>query len=170
MAPIALGTETEGSLISPATRQGLWTIKPTLGTVPNSGIMPVSVYFDTAGPFCKTVQDTVDLLSTLTPSNKPHSSESDLYQAIKGIAGWKDLRIGTVSPERYKYDETIQVPADDATAQIVNTLCLEHLPNPECYQDLRMLTSVAESSYRRQIRKHQEDGCRVPPRCRPTLE
>ncbi|EXU98946.1 amidase domain protein [Metarhizium robertsii] len=64
-APVATGTETEGSVVSPATRQSLWTIKPALGTIPNQGIIPVSGDFDIAGPVCKTVQDTAVVLAAL---------------------------------------------------------------------------------------------------------
>jgi Asp-tRNA(Asn)/Glu-tRNA(Gln) amidotransferase A subunit family amidase len=123
LAPVALGTETEGSLISPATRQGLWTIKPTLGSVPNLGIMPVSVHFDIAGPICKTVEDTANLLSALTNTEKT-PSEPGLLAAAKGTDGWKDLRIGALPPDSFKYDDAFQVPVPEAREQMVSLFYL----------------------------------------------
>lgn len=119
---MAIGTETEGSLICPATRQGLWTIKPKLGTVSNAGIMPISIYFDVAGPMCKTVEDTVNLLDAL----RSPETESSLLKAVKGAEGWKDLRIGALAPEAFRFDDGMQVPVPEAREQMVSLSILCH--------------------------------------------
>lgn len=62
----ALGTETDGSLICPAHNNGIVSIKPTLGLISRSGIIPVSHNQDTAGPMTRTVSDTAVLLGALT--------------------------------------------------------------------------------------------------------
>ncbi|MCJ7622598.1 MAG: amidase [Anaerolineaceae bacterium] len=61
----ALGTETDGSLVCPAHSNGIVSIKPTLGLISRSGIIPVSHSQDTAGPMTRTVTDTAVLLGTL---------------------------------------------------------------------------------------------------------
>lgn len=116
---MAIGTETEGSLISPSTRQSLYTVKPALGSVPNEGIMPVSVHLDVAGPMCTTVQDTADLLTVLMGDNKPDVPLGGYAAAMKGAAGWAELRIGALDPETFRYDASLQTPIPEAIEQIV---------------------------------------------------
>jgi amidase len=62
----AIGTETDGSIISPASANGLVGIKPTVGLLSRSGIIPISHSQDTPGPMARTVADAAVLLSALT--------------------------------------------------------------------------------------------------------
>lgn len=117
-APMAIGTETEGSLNSPSTRQSLYTIKPTLGAVPNAGIIPVSFHLDTAGPMCTCVQDTVDLLTALMGADVDGVPQNGYATAMKGSDGWNELRIGTLNPEKFRYNENLQTQNIDAIEQI----------------------------------------------------
>jgi amidase len=63
---IAIGTETDGSVTSPAAAAGLVGIKPTVGLIGRSGIVPISHSQDTAGPMARTVRDAAILLGALT--------------------------------------------------------------------------------------------------------
>src|SRR5215469_6139314 len=63
LAPIAVGTETDGSIVCPASACGIVGIKPTLGLVSRSGIVPISLAQDTAGPMTRSVADAAALLS-----------------------------------------------------------------------------------------------------------
>jgi aspartyl-tRNA(Asn)/glutamyl-tRNA(Gln) amidotransferase subunit A len=65
MVPAATGTDTGGSLRFPASFCGLSTIKPTLGLVPTSGVIPVASSLDHAGPMARTVADCAALLQTM---------------------------------------------------------------------------------------------------------
>lgn len=65
-ATLGIGTETDGSIISPASICGLVGIKPTLGLWSRSGIIPIAASQDTAGPMCRTVGDAAALLGALT--------------------------------------------------------------------------------------------------------
>ncbi|MBN2604593.1 MAG: amidase [Bacilli bacterium] len=65
LAPIAVGTETGGSIMSPAMKNGIVGIKPTLGLVSRTGIIPISSTLDTAGPMAKNVTDAAILLSVM---------------------------------------------------------------------------------------------------------
>jgi amidase len=65
-ATLGIGTETDGSIISPASVCGLVGIKPTLGLWSRSGIIPIAASQDTAGPMCRTVADAAVLLGALT--------------------------------------------------------------------------------------------------------
>jgi amidase len=65
LAAIGIGTETDGSIVCPSSSNGLAGIKPTVGLVSRSGIIPISHSQDGAGPMCRTVRDAVTLLSAL---------------------------------------------------------------------------------------------------------
>lgn len=66
----AVGTETDGSIICPAQTNGIVGIKPTLGLVSRSGIIPIAHSQDTAGPMARTVTDAAILLGALTGVDK----------------------------------------------------------------------------------------------------
>jgi amidase len=63
---VAIGTETDGSVTSPSAAAGLVGIKPTVGLIGRSGIIPIAHSQDTAGPMTRTVRDAAILLSALT--------------------------------------------------------------------------------------------------------
>ncbi|HEX5807804.1 MAG TPA: amidase [Anaerolineales bacterium] len=65
----AVGTETDGSIICPAQTNGIVGIKPTLGLVSRSGIIPIAHSQDTAGPMARTVADAAILLGAMTGSD-----------------------------------------------------------------------------------------------------
>jgi amidase len=65
-AAVAVGTETDGSIVCPSHANGLVGLKPTVGLVSRSGIIPISHTQDTAGPMTRTVTDAAVLLSAMT--------------------------------------------------------------------------------------------------------
>lgn len=65
LAPLAVGTETDGSIVSPAHACGIVGIKATLGLISRTGIVPISAEQDTAGPMARTVADAAALLGAL---------------------------------------------------------------------------------------------------------
>jgi amidase len=66
LCAVAVGTETDGSIVSPASVNGLVGIKPTVGLWSRSGIIPISATQDTAGPMARTVSDAAILLGAAT--------------------------------------------------------------------------------------------------------
>ena len=66
LCALAIGTETDGSIIAPSTLCGVVGIKPTVGLISRSGIIPISKSQDTAGPMARTVTDAAILLGALT--------------------------------------------------------------------------------------------------------
>lgn len=66
LATIGIGVETDGSIACPASANGLVGIKPTVGLVSRSGLIPVTYSFDTPGPLARTVTDAAILLGALT--------------------------------------------------------------------------------------------------------
>ena len=76
-APLAVGTETNGSIVSPSGTCGLVGIKPTVGLVSRAGIIPISRMQDTAGPMARTVAEAAALLSVLAgddPDDPAHGA------------------------------------------------------------------------------------------------
>jgi amidase len=65
LAAVAIGTETDGSIVCPANNCGLVGLKPTVGLVSRAGIIPISVSQDTAGPMTRTVADAALLLGAI---------------------------------------------------------------------------------------------------------
>jgi amidase len=78
LCAVAIGTETDGSIICPAQANSIVGIKPTLGLVSRSGIIPIAHSQDTAGPMARTVSDAAVLLGALTgvDSRDPVTQES----------------------------------------------------------------------------------------------
>ncbi len=69
LAPLAVGTETDGSIVCPASACGIVGIKPTNGLVSRRGIVPISPVQDTAGPMATSVADAAALLSVLAAAD-----------------------------------------------------------------------------------------------------
>ncbi len=65
LCAVAIGTETNGSVVSPSSIWGIFGIKPTVGLLSRSGIIPISATQDTAGPMARTVKDAALLLAAL---------------------------------------------------------------------------------------------------------
>jgi amidase len=100
-ATAGIGTETDGSIVCPSSSNGLAGIKPTVGLVSRTGIIPISHSQDGAGPMCRTVRDAAILLGALTgvdpedaaTSASAGKSQSD-YSQYCDPNGLKGARIG----------------------------------------------------------------------------
>jgi amidase len=66
LCAVGIGTETDGSIVCPSSSNGLAGIKPTVGLISRSGIIPISHTQDSAGPMCRTLRDAAILLGALT--------------------------------------------------------------------------------------------------------
>jgi amidase len=113
-SPVAVGTDTGGSLITPGTRAALYTLRPTMGLIPSQGIIPISYLFDTAGPMAKSVVDLANLLDVLVEPRE--------FSYTEGLPGnFSDINIGVLRPEDWFFGPSIQRPVESATAQIVRS-------------------------------------------------
>ncbi|MDN7127596.1 amidase [Pseudidiomarina sp. 1APR75-33.1] len=99
LIPLAVGTETDGSLVCPAAITGIVTIKPTLGLVSRGGIIPISHSQDTAGPMARSVRDAVYLLSAMlgkdTADSSSYAAKVDFTQHLNAD-GLRGKRIGVM--------------------------------------------------------------------------
>jgi amidase len=98
----AIGTETSGSLLFPASQNGVVTVKPTVGLISRAGILPISHSQDTAGPMTRTVRDAAMLLNVLAaadpldPVTQQQRRPAD-YTADLATDAMKGARIGVPS-------------------------------------------------------------------------
>ena len=102
LAAAAIGTETSGSLLSPACQCGLVTVKPTVGLLSRAGIIPIAHSQDTAGPLTRTVRDAAILLDVLAaedpldPATAAIERPAD-YPSALDRDGLRGARIGVPS-------------------------------------------------------------------------
>jgi amidase len=118
LCAVAVGSETDGSIVSPSNNCGLVGIKPTIGLVSRAGIVPISHTQDTAGPMCRTVTDAAILLTALAGADPADAATKaatgrpavdytkSLGESIRG------LRIGV--PRKKLYGQS---PAADAKVE-----------------------------------------------------
>jgi amidase len=106
LAAVAIGTETDGSVVCPASANSLVGIKPTLGLVSRSGIIPIAHSQDTAGPMARTVTDAAILLGALVGidpddaiTNESSGKSFADYTQFLDANGLKGARIGV--PRKY---------------------------------------------------------------------
>jgi len=91
LTPLAVGTETDGSIVSPASVNGVVGIKPTSGVVDGRGIIPIAASLDTAGPLARTVRDADALLAAMAKPTAPFVSGTPLGNGSRPLGG---VRIG----------------------------------------------------------------------------
>lgn len=96
---VAVGTETDGSITSPAVHQSLVGLKPTLGLVSRSGVLPIASSQDTPGPMARTVADAAALLQVLAgvdPAD-PATARAGLDPVVLDAAALDGARLGVVA-------------------------------------------------------------------------
>lgn len=119
LAAIAVGTETDGSITSPANNNGLVGIKPTLGLVSRFGIIPIAHSQDTAGPMARTVTDAAILLGVLAGADPNDEVTKGArakgfgdYTKALDVNGLTGARVGVVRAKLMGYH-----PATDALVE-----------------------------------------------------
>jgi amidase len=118
LAALTIGTETDGSIVCPSTSNGIVGIKPTLGLVSRSGIIPLAHSQDTAGPMCRTVRDAVLLLDAITGKdpNDPAARDykgSGYYVQHLNADGLKGRRIG-VGRQFFGFNPAVDAVMEEA--------------------------------------------------------
>ncbi len=121
-ATVAVGTETDGSITSPAAVCGLVGIKPTVGLVSRDGIVPIAASQDTAGPMARTVADAAALLSVLAGVDPRDAATRDVpgqpdYTRFLARDGLRGARIGVARGYVSSHDG-VQAVFDRAIAQM----------------------------------------------------
>jgi amidase len=125
LAAVAIGTETDGSIVSPSSVQALVGIKPTHGLLSRSGIIPISHTQDTPGPIARTVADAALLLGRLVgldhedPVTKEGASRAARdYTAFLDGNGLRGARLGVVRNRLFGYSAAADALAEAAIGDL----------------------------------------------------
>ncbi len=136
LAAVSIGTETSGSILNPACNNSLVGIKPTVGLLSRSGVVPISHVQDTPGPMARTVEDAAVLLGVLTGVDEEDvatwASEGRFYSDYTRFLdrdGLKGARIGfarsfleRLDEERVALISAAEEAFKDAGAEIVEVI------------------------------------------------
>jgi len=121
---MAVGTETDGSVVCPSSANGLVGIKPTVGLVSRAGIIPISHTQDTAGPMCRTVRDAAILLGALAgvdPRDEATAASAGKaagdYTKFLDPNGLKGARIG-VARKYFGFNDAVDALMNRVVDQI----------------------------------------------------
>jgi amidase len=121
---VAVGTETDGSIVCPSSSNGLVGIKPTVGLVSRRGIIPISHSQDTAGPMARTVRDAAILLGVLSGSDPADSATADAdarkqkdYTQFLDPNGLKGAKIG-VARKYFGFSDAVDKLMNDVIAEM----------------------------------------------------
>src|SRR5206468_892429 len=120
LCALAVGTETNGSIVSPSSLCGIVGIKPTVGLVSRSGIIPIAHSQDTAGPMARTVTDAAILLGAITgidpidPATRESEGKSFTdYTGFLDANGLSGARIG-VARKFFGFSDAVDKLLNDA--------------------------------------------------------
>lgn len=117
LAMLAVGTETDGSIVCPASINGIVGIKPTLGLVSRDGIVPIAHSQDTAGPMARTVRDAALLLNALAARDDDDPAAADRPAAIPDYAA--DLDDGALAGARIGVLRSYSGAGNDARVETI---------------------------------------------------
>jgi amidase len=157
LVAVSVGTETDGSIISPASANGVVGIKPTVGLTSRAGVIPISSTQDTIGPFGRTVADAAALLGAMTgvdprdPATEASAEHAHAdYTRFLDRDSLRGARIGVPRHGYFGYSARADAVADEAIdvlrslgAEIVDPVTIPHfdrdaLTKPErvvfCYE------------------------------------
>ena len=122
LAAVGVGTETDGSIVCPASACGLVGVKPTVGLVSRSGIIPISHSQDTAGPMARTVADAAALLGVLSGIDSGDAATADTrgrpatdYSQALDAGALRGARIG-VARNFFGFSDAVDRVMEEAIA------------------------------------------------------
>ncbi|MBD8068564.1 amidase family protein [Bacillus sp. PS06] len=144
-ATVAVGTETSGSILSPASQNSLVGIKPTVGLISRRGIIPISHSQDTAGPMTRTVKDAAILLTSLASKDEQDPitltsgelATTDFSQFLD-LNGLNGARIGIAREGYFDYlSEEKRVVMDQAIEKLkdLGATVIDHVVIPSTKAD-----------------------------------
>jgi amidase len=125
LAAVGVGTETDGSIVCPSGMASLVGIKPTVGLISRSGIIPISHSQDTAGPMARTVADAATLLTAMAGVDAKDAATQEAqghieadYRKFLGAADLKGVRIGVARKKVTGYSPHADRLFEQAIAQL----------------------------------------------------
>ena len=117
-SPLSIGTEADGSLVTPVSRAALYGLKPTVGSVVMDVIFVISRFFDVAGALAKTVTDLALLMEHMLDDDVRKDLPEDGYTSFWKTE-WTDLEIGLIEPSDWTLPPALVEPNEEVHAQTV---------------------------------------------------
>ena len=121
LCAVAIGTETDGSIVCPSAANGIVGIKPTVGLVSRAGIIPIAHSQDTAGPMARTVRDAAIVLNAIAGIDARDTATSSLrtreqvdYTRYLDANGLRGARIGVARAKFFGYSDVTDKVINDA--------------------------------------------------------
>src|SRR5277367_3793375 len=127
----AIGTETNGSILSPASLNGLVGLKPTVGMVSGKGVVPISPRQDTAGPMCRTVADAAVLAAVLAERPLGFGSHGTDLEAFR----LRGVRIGAMPVPMSAHPSTARLFAEARAALAQEGAIVVDLEEPKAFAE-----------------------------------
>ncbi|HEX6024526.1 MAG TPA: amidase family protein [Solirubrobacter sp.] len=148
LAAVTIGTETSGSIVSPAAQQGVVGLRPTVGLVSRTGILPISDSQDTAGPITRTVADAAAELQAIAGKDPEDPATAGAPDTVPNyLAGLtpdalNGKRIGIISSNNAEYQAAV------AAIQALGAVTVQ-IPNPG--QGLQLPSEILTEEFKRDL-------------------
>jgi amidase len=128
----AIGTETNGSILSPSSLNGLVGLKPTVGLVSGKGVVPISPRQDTAGPMCRTVADAALMAAAIAERPLGFGSHGSDLEAFR----LRGVRIGAMPIPKGAHPDTTRLVTDARAALEHEGAVIVDLKAPAAFDEL----------------------------------
>jgi len=124
LVPFAIGSETSGSILTPAAFCGVTALRPTYGLVSRYGAMPLSWTLDKLGPFCRSAEDCGLVLETIAGGDRrdPGSAGKSFYYTPQYAHKMTDLRIGFAPADFTEWPDETSRPAFQQALEAMRSL------------------------------------------------
>jgi aspartyl-tRNA(Asn)/glutamyl-tRNA(Gln) amidotransferase subunit A len=124
LAPFAIGSETSGSILTPAAFCGVTALRPTYGLVSRYGAMPLSWTLDKLGPFCRSAEDCGLVLEAIAGSDRldPGSAGKSFYYTPQYARKMSELRVGFAAGDFSEWADESARPAFQQALEVVRGL------------------------------------------------
>src|ERR1700677_4762332 len=128
----AIGTETNGSILSPSSHNGLVGLKPTVGLVSGRGVVPISPRQDTAGPMCRTVADAAVMAAVIAERPLGFGAHGSDLEAFRLRA----VRLGAMPVAKSAHPDTARLFADARAALAQEGAVIVDLDTPQAFAEM----------------------------------
>ncbi len=135
----AIGTETNGSILSPSSMNGLVGFKPTVGLVSGKGVVPISPRQDTAGPMCRTVTDAAILANIIGEHELGYGNYGTSLEHFR----LQGVRIGMMPPPAGLHPGTLRLFMDARSVMKKEGATLIDLEVPEAFGEIEKFSLTA---------------------------
>jgi amidase len=133
-APLAIGVETSGSIVTPSVRAGLYAMKPTLNLVPMDGVLGLTRFFDSLGPMGKSAQDIEDGLLDMIGASEGGTTLKEALKQNNEASGWKGMRLGFGDPDIWFINDDFCEQIEGSKEHMVSNFFITLFKHPNLLQ------------------------------------